>query len=255
MSFYKVIAILFCALLVGCVTTNTADMPKSDKDAARLNMDLGISYMRQGELDQAMYKLQKSIDIEPDNATAHRMLGMVYERMDDINNAEKEYRLAVRQEPDDAEALNQLGSFVCMRGDARESLKYYDRALKIPRYKSRYLIYTNAGTCAKKFDLALAETYLRKGLAENAVYPEGLYQMADVTYRREVYLQSRAFIQRRLAVAPASPDVLWLGYRIETALNDRLSAEDFSKRLLKEFPSSVEASLLLEMQRDAQKVG
>jgi type IV pilus assembly protein PilF len=180
---------------------------------------------------------------------------MVYERLDDINNAEKEYRLAVRQEPDDAEALNQLGSFVCMRGDARESLKYYDRALKIPRYKSRYLIYTNAGTCAKKFDLALAETYLRKGLAENAVYPEGLYQMADVTYRREVYLQSRAFIQRRLAVAPASPDVLWLGYRIETALNDRLSAEDFSNRLLKEFPASVEASLLLEMQRDAQKVG
>jgi type IV pilus assembly protein PilF len=255
MSFYKLIAVLFCALLVGCVTTNSADMPKSDEDAARLNMDLGISYMRQGELDQAMYKLQKSIDLEPDNATAHRMLGMIYERMDDINNAEKEYRLAVRQEPDDAEALNQLGSFVCMRGDVRESLKYYDRALKIPRYKSRYLIYTNAGTCAKKFDLALAETYLRKGLAENAVYPEGLYQMADITYRREVYLQSRAFIQRRLAVAPASPDVLWLGYRIETALNDRLSAEDFSKRLLKEFPSSVEASLLLEMQRDVQKVG
>ena len=255
MNVHRLIPVLISMLLIGCVTTNSSDLPVSEKDAARLNLDLGISYLRQGELEQAMYKLQKSIDIEPDNATAHRVLGMVYERMDDIKNAEKEYRLAVKQAPDDADALNQLGSFVCMRGDVRESLKYYDRALKIPRYKSRYQIYTNAGTCAKEIDLALAESYLRKGLAENAVNPEGLYQMADVTYRREVYLQSRAFIQRRLAVAPASPDVLWLAYRIETALNDKLSAEDFSTQLLKEFPASAEAGLLLEMQRDAQKVG
>jgi type IV pilus assembly protein PilF len=255
MRFYKLIPVLFCTLLIGCVTTNSSDMPESAEDAARLNMDLGISYLRQGELDQAMYKLQKSIDIQPDNATAHRMLGLVYERMGDVKNAEKEYRLAVKQEPDDADALNQLASFVCLRGDVRESLKYYDRALKIPRYKSRYLLYTNAGTCAKEIDLERAETYLRKGLAENAMYPEALYQMADITYRREVYLQSRAFIQRRLAVAAASPDVLWLGFRVETALNDKLSAEEYSNRLLNEFPASVEARLLLELQRDAQQVG
>ena len=255
MNFYKFIPVLFCALMLGCVTTNTNDLPASKSDSARLNLDLGISYLRQGDLDAAMYKLKKSLDVDPDNSVTHRMLGLVYERMGDLKNAEKEYRIAVKKDPDDADALNQLASFVCLRGDVRESLKYYDRALKIPRYKSRYLLYTNAGTCAKEIDLELAETYLRKGLAENSSYPEGLYQMADVTYRREVYLQSRAFIQRRLAVAPASPDVLWLGYRVETALNDKLTAEDYSNRLLNEFPASVEARLLLEMQRDAQQVG
>lgn len=255
MKLYKFIPVLFCALMLGCVTTNTSDLPTSKSDAARLNLDLGISYLRQGDLDTAMYKLKKSLDADPDNSVAHRMLGLVYERMGDLENAEKEYRIAVKKNRDDADALNQLASFVCLRGDVRESLKYYDRALKIPRYKSRYLLYTNAGTCAKEIDLELAETYLRKGLAEDSTYPEGLYQMADVTYRREVYLQSRAFIQRRLAAAPASADVLWLGYRVETALNDKLTAEDYSNRLLNEFPASVEARLLLEMQRDAQQVG
>ncbi len=255
MNVHKLIPILLGMLLIGCVTTNSADMPKSKEDAARLNMDLGISYLRQGDLDRAMYKLQKSLDIESHNPTAHRMLGLVYERMDDLQSAKKQYQIAVKQGPDDADALNQLASFICSTGDARASLKYYDRALKVPRYKSRYNIYTNAGICAKEFDLELAESYLRKGLAENTIFPEGLYQMADVTFRRGRYLQSRAFIQRRMEVAPASPEVLWLGFRIEIELNDKLSAEEFSNRLLEEFPASIETRLLEELQRDVQKIG
>jgi len=242
-----------CAFLVSCVTTTTGfGNPASKEETARLNRDLGISYLLKGDLEQAMRNLEKSIMGDPDNATAHGALGMVYEGLGYPKGAEKEYRLAVRLAPDDADALNQLGSFVCLQGDVKEGLEYFDRAIEIPLYQSRYLVYTNAGTCAKQIDLELAENYLRKSLAADATFPDTLYQLGDVAYRREYYLQARAFIERCLAVAPATPDVLWLGYRNELAMNDMVAAEGLSKRLLNEFPESVEARLLLDSQRDAR---
>lgn len=253
MNSYKLLLVISCALLISCVTTTTGvGFPASKEEAARLNRDLGISYLRQGDLELARGSLEKSIDGDPDNATTHLALGMVYERLDYPQGAEKEYRRAVRLAPEDADALNQLGSFVCLQGDVKEALSYFDRAIEVPLYQSRYLVYTNAGTCAKKIDLERAENYLRKGLASNATFPDTLYQLGDVAYRREYYLQARAFIERCLAVAPATPDVLWLGYRNELAMNDMAAAEGLSKQLLNKFPESVEARLLLDSQRDAR---
>ena len=71
--------------------------------------------------------------------------------------------------------------------------------------------FTNAGTCAKDFDLNAAEGYLRRALGMRPDYPEALYQMADVSYRQDKFLQARAFIERRLGAADPRPETLWLG--------------------------------------------
>lgn len=243
-----------CVVLTGCVTTMSGETPvETDKaELAALNLDLGISYLRQGNLDQAMQKLNRSIEDDPNNPTAHRALGLVYERLGDIEGAEKEYRTAVKLNPDDPDALNELAIFMCRHGDAGEAMDYFDRAVAVPRNQDRYVIYTNAGTCAKDLDLELAENYLRRGLAENAVFPDALYQMADVSFRSELYLPARAFIERRVAAGPADPATLWLGYRVETRMNDAQAADVFARQLLREYPESVEARLLLEARRNGR---
>lgn len=249
-----VVALIAVAILAaGCVTTTTGDVikPGSTEEAARLNMDLGISYLRQGDYEQAMTKLEKSLEENPDNATAHRALGLVYERLGDNSRAEKEYRTAVRQDPNDADALNQLAVFVCLQGDESEAMDLFNRALNIPLYQSRYMIYANAGKCAKDTDLVLAEDYLRRALALRKDFPEALFQLADVAMLRGNYLQARAFVDRYQSLGPAAPDVLWLGYQVEIALDDPIAARSFATQLLKEFPESVEARLLLEERRNA----
>ena len=138
-----------------------------------------------------------------------------------------------------------------MRGEKREALKYFDRALEIPLNTGRYLIAANAGTCAKEVDLELAENYLRQALVRNPTFADALYQMADVAYRRENYLQARGFVERRLDAAPATPNVLWVAYRTELALNDQVAADKLERRLINEFPTSVEAGLMEEMQRES----
>jgi type IV pilus assembly protein PilF len=149
MNVGKMYLLIGCTFLVGCVTTTTGDMSEgaSTEDAARLNMDLGIGYLRQGDFEQAIIKLQKSIEEESNNPTAHRALGLAYEELDDRKGAEKEYRIAVRQGPDDVDALNQLASFLCLNGDTAEALALFDRAVVIPLYPNKPMVYVNAGTC------------------------------------------------------------------------------------------------------------
>lgn len=246
--------VLCTGLLTACVTTTDGQAgrgPAQPEEAARINRDLGVSYLRQGDLEQAEIKLLKSIQEAPDNADSHRALGMVYTRMGDDKGAEKEFREAVKLAPNDANALNQLGAFLCARGKTKEAMKYFDKGIAVPRFPDRYQIKTNAGTCIKNDDIVRSEAYLRGALADNPNYYEALYQMADVAYRRESYLQARAFIERRLGAAPSNAATFWLAYQIEVAMGDTRAAENYSGLILDKYPESVEAGLLLEAQRDA----
>ena len=249
----RLILLLGVTLLVACVTTTTGDMRSgaSSEEAARLNMDLGISYLRQGDYEDAVVKLKKSIQEEPNNATAHRALGLAYEELGDSKGAEKEYREAVQQGPDDADALNQLASFLCMKGDKPEAQKLFDRALDIPLYQDRAMLYVNAGTCVKNTDLALAEAYLRNALSLQPDYPSALIQLGEVAYARQNYLQARAFLERYVVVSSTTANSLWLAYRVEVAMIDPVSAKIFADQLLNKFPASVEARMLLDEQRNA----
>jgi type IV pilus assembly protein PilF len=253
-----VLLILLSVLaLTGCITEVTGRQPpKQDRaEAARLNLELGIGYLRQGDLGAARTKLDRAIEEDPELVTAYTVLGIVYERLGDTAGAEKNYRRAVSLAPDNPDAVNALAVYLCRDKDSKgEALELFDRALEIPlseTYSNKAMLNTNAGVCAKRTDLALAENYLRAALATDANFADALLQLADVAYQRSNYLQSRAFLQRYMAMAETSPAVLWLGRRVESAMGNEAGAEEYGRRLLDDFPESVETRLLLEQKRDA----
>ncbi|MEO7387133.1 MAG: tetratricopeptide repeat protein, partial [Gammaproteobacteria bacterium] len=146
--------------LGGCITSSSrpAPPPTSPEDAAQYNMQLGVSYLRQNNLQAARDKLEKSIEQDPGLATAHAALGVVFERLEDPAGAEKHYRRAVELDGSDPDSLNALGVFTCSRKEKPdEALKLFDRAIAVPlsvKAANRTMLYTNAGTCAKRVDLA-----------------------------------------------------------------------------------------------------
>lgn len=253
-----VLGIALSSMLGGCVTEQTSGRvqpQEQPQEAADLNVQLGVGYLRQGDLKAAQSKLEKAVELEPDNVTAHRALGLVYERLGDVAAAERQYRKAVSLAPGDPEALNSLAVFLCGKDQTREeALEKFDRAIAVPQskqYSNKAMLNTNAGVCAKPRDLALAENYLRTALAFNSTFPDALLQMADVAYQRQNYLQARAFLQRYSDVAAASPAVLWLSFQVETAMGDLKAADEAAQTLRREFPESVETRLLLERERNA----
>lgn len=243
--------------LAGCVTTSSrpSPPPTSPEDAAEYNLQLGVSYLRQGNLPAARDKLDKALEQDPNLATAHTALGVVFERLEDPDGAGRHYQRAVDLDSSDPDNLNALAVFTCSRKQKpKEALKLFDRAIAIPlsvKSANRTMLYTNAGTCAKRVDLARAEAYLRGALAQDPKFPDALYQLADVSLERGNALQARGFIERYLAAGKPTPGALWLGVRIEQSLKNTAAADRYGDQLRTKFPESTETRLLLNQSQSS----
>lgn len=227
--------------LAGCASTPRNDRV-SDKDAARFNVQLGMGYMQQGDLEGAREKLERAVQQDPSLPGAHAALGILYERAGDPRRAQEHLRRATRLSPEDPGTLNNYGGFLCRQREYREGIRHFEMAAANAYYRTPEAALTNAGVCARSIpDLELAESYLRRALDLNRNYPEALLQLAHLSLDMERTLPARAFLQRYEAVAPATPYSLELGQRIEAAAGDRRVAAEYAKRLRNEFPDSREA--------------
>lgn len=245
--------ILLCMPLLvlplgACVTTsnspfqNTASM----KQAAQDNVALAIQYLKTGNRDAAMQKVQKAIDEDPDNANAYTAEALIYSANGDAANAKSAYRTAMHKAPDDPEIQNDYAVFLCQHGDAAGSIDYFMKAATNPRYSTPDAAYSNAGLCAQHIpDPKAADQYYRQALARNPNMLEPLAQLAAISYQQKNYLSARAFIERFNSLAPSSrPDVLLLGVDNERALGNPQGSADYAKRLLRLYPTSLQAQQL-----------
>ncbi len=251
-----VTVLLGAVVLAGCISSSSRPPPSatSPAEAAQYNMQLGISYLRQRDYKAAQEKLERAIAADDDLPMAHMALGLVLERLGDPRGAEKSYRRAVALDDENPDAINALAVYLCLqKQEVGEALRLFDQALAVPAAKAesnRAMLYTNAGTCAKRTDLDRAEGYLRSALAADPQFRDALLQMAEVAFARGVFLQARAFVERFLAAGGPTPAALWLGYRTERALAGGSAASAYAERLKAEFPDSTEVRLLLESQRN-----
>lgn len=244
--FLRVLPLLAIGILIsGCVSSKP-DSQVSEKDAARFNTQLGVSYFQRGDLEGARDKLERAVQQDPTFAPAHASLGLLYERVGDNRRAGEHLRRAARLEPDDPNILNSLGGFLCRQGDRREGIRYFETAAGNAFYRTPEIALTNAGVCARGIpDDELAENFLRAALDRNRNSAEALVQLADLSLDTGRPLQARAFLQRYEAVAPMTPYTLELAMNIERAAGDHRASEAYAERLRREFPDSREARELL----------
>jgi len=243
------IAAFLMALLLAAAVPAQNTSPDPLKEAAQINARLAMEYMKRDQLSVARDKVERALALNPHDLTVQLAAGLVYERLLDTKRAEKHFRLALRADADSPEAQNALGAFLCRHREFAKGEAMFLKAAGNPLYRTPEVAYTNAGVCARSAAAPeKAEEYLRQALTVGTVYPETFLQLAGVLHDRGNHLQARAFIERFLAVEPATPDVLLLGHQIEMALNDRAAAAGFGERLRKEFPDSVQLRVLDDIQ-------
>lgn len=232
---------LVAAPSIACAASNG----DTAADAARLNARLGIEYMKQGQVAIAREKIDKALQQNPRDPGVQMSAGLLYEQLREPKVAERHYRQALKLEPDNPEAQNALGAFLCRNGQAKRGEEVFLEAARNPLYRTPEVAYTNAGVCARRNGrLDKSEEYLRLAVSQRSQYSEALLQMAGVSFERGNFLQARAFLQRYLGMAPASAEVLLLGYQVEKALGDAAAADDFAGRLRRQFPNSPESRIL-----------
>ena len=232
-------AILAFALFAALPAFGQSEQSDPTLEAGRINARLAMEYLKRDNLQVAQDKIDKALVQNPKDVNVQLSAGLVYERLRNNKEAEKHFRLALKAAPDSPEAQNALVSFFCRNKQQAKGEEMFLKAAANPLYRTPFVAYTNAGVCARSSgNLDEAERYLRLALTSQVDYPETYAQLAGVLHDKGNNLQARAFVERFLAIAPATPDLLLLGHNIEVALKDEAAAAVFKERLQKEFPNS-----------------
>ncbi len=216
------------------------DPTTRQRTALRNHLALAGGAVRTGDLGQAEQEAQAALKIDPRSADAYTLLAVVADQRGDSGQAGGYYAKAAELAPAQGVALNNYGAWLCANGRAPESLAWFDRALQDAAYGERASALGNAGSCALAAGRtdAKVEDNLRQALSLDPVDATALAAMADYQYRAGRYLDARAFSERRLAAAPATPSVLLLASQIEDKLGDKAAAARYVQRLRAEFPQT-----------------
>ena len=85
--------------------------------------------------DEALRELDRQLDRNPNDASAHYKRGILYAKSGDFGRAEKDFSEVIRANPNDADAFNNRCWARAMLGDLQTALKDCDEALRIrPRF-------------------------------------------------------------------------------------------------------------------------
>lgn len=226
--------------------SNVRPTPTSN-DVALANLRLGAAYMKQGEYEKSLNKLEKALAADPKYYATHSVLGVLYQRLGENEKAEEYFKRSLSLNPDEASTLNNYGQFLCSMKRLDEAEATFIKAANNPLYQTPEIANTNAGTCARlNGQNDLAETYFRTALEQNPKVPAALVQMAEITLEQGNYLSARAYLQRYQEIAQPTAKSLWLGIQVEKELGDIDSVSSNALMLKNNFPDSKEAQLLRE---------
>jgi type IV pilus assembly protein PilF len=239
---------LNAALLVACSHNPPAyqqpvrTYKKQPAQAAVANMQLALEYMRLGKLATARECIEKALKEDASNPSVQETAGLVYERVNEMAKAEHSYEDAVRLGKDDPNIANAFAGFLCRTGKTAAGEKMFNRVAINPLYQTPEVALVNAGVCVRSAgNLVDADRYFNKALAIRPNMPEALLQLGNVAFDRGDAAQARDIVQRYLALNPATPEVLWLGFRAQRKLGDATDAAVYARRVQTEFPNSIQA--------------
>lgn len=238
---------LILPIVWACTQTSSSKLrPATDThDAVIANINLGVEYMRQGNYEKALDKLERARLIDPGYFGTYNYLGLLYQRLDQIEDAEKSFKKAISLNDQDSGTLNSYGQFLCQNNRREKAEEMFLRAANNPLYETPEIPITNAGLCTLLAgNKESAEKYFRQSLELNPKLPDALIRMSQLSYDKKKYLSARGYFQRYLEMGKHTASTLWLGIRIEEALGDKDTVSSYALLLRNNFPDSKEAEML-----------
>ncbi len=247
MRIKNILLILLLPYLVACVTVS--DRQPDNVKASAINVQLGMGYMRQNNMEQANAKLTKALRQDPDSASAHNAYAILQERLLQNDKAEEHYRRATELDQDNSEAANNYGAFLCRNKREAESEEYFLKALENPLYKTPEYAYTNAALCLIRIDQQdRAKGYLSKALAVRSNFSTALIAMARINYDEQDFSKAKLYVDRYHLVAKPTAGSLWLAIRIELEMDSNRDVDELAQQLETNFSDSDEYKSWLKIQ-------
>lgn len=240
MMWRLLLTILCVAMLTGCASSG-GQGTGNKQNAAQLNVELGLGYLRQGRPKLALDNLQRAIELDPRLADAHHYAAEAYRQLQQYARAEEHFAKALRLAPKDSALKNNYAIYLCEREKFKEADKYFVGAASDKFYTGSAEAMENAGVCARKNgDNALASERFHQALNYDGRRSRALYQLAELEYEQGKYREAQGLMERYFNVAKTSAPALWLAIRIEHELGNEARVRVYATDLHRNYPNSKE---------------
>jgi type IV pilus assembly protein PilF len=212
-----------------------------NQNRARIRLQLAVGYYQQRQMTVALDEVKQALQADPGFADAYSVRGLIYMDMGETRLAEDNFLQALRLAPNNPDFNNNYGWFLCQNGKERQSISYFETALKNRAYQSPSKALNNAGVCSLKVkDKAAAERYFSQAFQFEPGNPATNVNLAMLHYEKRDYERARFYIGRLTKTEAVSPDILWLAIKIEHKLGDRTAEAGLATQLRRRYPESVE---------------
>jgi type IV pilus assembly protein PilF len=238
-------AALLTALLAGCASQQAV---RQRHDAAIYNTELGIAYMRRGDLAVAQSKLDSALQENADDPNVHSARALLFARLRDPKHADEEFREALRLAPKNPDFQNNYAVYLCSVGRVDEGVQSFLKAARNPLYMTPELAYDNAGICLHSAhkDVEAAQMFT-DALTIRPNFAQALWQLANIDFSQGKLEQARREIDTFLGANQETPDLLLLAVKVTRAQGDKLDSELYARRLQLDFPDSAQAHALADL--------
>jgi type IV pilus assembly protein PilF len=238
------------ALLAGCASSQTVDAQGelrtlSDQTdlqkRANIRLQLAIGYFERGQTPVALDEIKQALQINSDFGDAYSLRALIYMNMGENKLAEDNFVRAVKLLPNDPDLANNYGWFLCQSGREKQSIPYFDAALKNRSYQSPAKALHNAGVCSAKLkENQAAENYFLQAFKLDPGNLSTSAHLGKIYYERADYARARFYVGRASKAENVGPDVLWLAIKTEHKLGDRVAEAGLVTQLRRRHPDSPE---------------
>lgn len=219
----------------------SASMTAQNPKAADINLQLGIGYLQQGDIDRAKQKLLLAQQQNPNSPLVWDSLAYFYSKTGDSAKADQYYQKAISLAPSDGKSLNNYGVFLCGQGEYPKAIKYFDRAVKDPAYVTTGQAYENAGLCSEQIpDMQKAKTLFTKALQNDPTLPTANLEMAGIYFNQKQYDKAMFYLDRYKTKGKATAESLWLEIRLANMAGDQNTVASDALLLKNKYPLSKE---------------
>jgi type IV pilus assembly protein PilF len=238
--------LLLLAAGLSCVTPVAGAAGATDlREAARANAQLGLAYLQQGQLALAKEKLERARQQDSRSPDVRTSLAYLYERLELLEKADSEYRQALKLSRGKSEIANTYAVFLCRTGKVDAALKQFDAAARDKLYTTPWAALGNAGVCLRTSGRGpQAIPYFQRALQQRPDYAPAVYELADLQLELGAPGVAGLVADRFLQQGLATPEVLLVAVRAALARDERPVAEQFGRRLQREFPEAPETGQL-----------
>lgn len=184
---------------------------KHRSDAAGYNVQLGLGYLKQGNIPRSKRKLLLALEQAPNSPEVNAAMGYFMEKTGDLDNAKTYYKKALASAPGRGTQLNNYGAFLCRQGNYAEAEQYFLKAVNDIQYEHTAGAYENAGLCAMAIpDDKKAEQFFIKALAQDPSSEQSLLELVKLEIKHDRSNDALTYLQKYPELVLRSQDLLTL---------------------------------------------